>query len=166
MTLLTDEIRGMVGVTRTYTAPEPFSAASGRYFGLAVGDDNPIYSDPEFARRHGLRGVTAPPTLLCETNQYAGLPMDEDGYAGHAWDIEIPATRKVRGGNAYTFHRRLRPDDVVTATWSIAGAEEKVTRSGKDMLVVTSRAVYSDQDGALLAENDETIIFVSLGKEP
>lgn len=162
MSLLTDEVRALVGQTRTYTAPEAFGAASGRYFGLAIGDDNPLYSDPEFARRHGLPGVTAPLTLICETNQYAGLPIANDGYAGHVWDIHIPGTRTVRGGNRYTFHRRLRPEDVVTATWSIAGAEEKTTRSGQQMLIVTSRAVYTDQQGGLLAENEETMIFVSL----
>lgn len=165
MSLLTDEVRALVGQTRTYTAPEPFGAASGRYFGLAIGDDNPLYSDPEFARRHGLPGVTAPPTLICETNQYAGLPIGEDGYAGHMWDIHIPGTRTVRGGNRYTFHRRLRPEDVVTATWSIADVEEKTTRSGLQMLVVTSRAVYTDHQGGLLAENEETMIFVSLDRD-
>jgi acyl dehydratase len=163
VSLLTDEIRGLVGTTRGYTAPEPFGAAAGRYFGLAIGDDNPLYSDPEFARAQGLPGVTAPPTLICETNQYAGLPIAEDGYAGHMWEIEVPGTRTVRGGNSYTFHRRLRPEDVVTATWTIAGAEEKTTRSGQGMLVITSRAVYTDQDGGLIAENEETMIFVSLG---
>jgi hypothetical protein len=166
MTLLTDEIRGLVGRTRADTAPEPFGAASGRYFGLAIGDDNPLYSDPAFSREQGLRGVTAPPTLICETNQYAGLPIAEDGYAGHLWQIDIPGTRLVRGGNRYTFHRRLRPEDVVTATWSISGVEEKTTRSGQEMLVVTSRAVYTDQDGGPITENEETMIFVSLAGTP
>jgi len=161
--LLTGEVRSLLGATRTYTAPESFGAASGRYFGLAIGDDNPLYYDPGFARQYGLSGVTAPLTLICETNQYAGLPMAEDGYAGHLWKIDIPGTRTVRGGNSYTFHRRIRPEDVVTATWSISGFEEKTTRSGQDMLVITSRAVYTDQQGGVLAENDETMIFVSLG---
>ncbi len=162
MSLLTAEVRSLVGTTRTYTAPEPFGAAAGRYFGLAIGDDNPLYSDPECARAHGLPGVTAPLTLICETNQYAGLPMGEDGYAGHWWDIQIPETRTVRGGNSYVFHRRVRPEDVVTASWSIASAEEKTSRSGQEMLVLTSRVVYMDQQGDVLAENEETMIFVSL----
>lgn len=165
MTLLTDEVRALVGTTRTYTAPEPFGAASGRYFGLAIGDDNPLYSDDGFARAQGLPGVTAPLTLICETNQYAGLPIAEDGYAGHLWTFDIPGTRQVRGGNSYTFHRRIRPEDVVTATWSIAGVEEKTTRAGQEMLVVASRAVYTDQQGGLLAENEETMIFLSLGRD-
>jgi hypothetical protein len=60
------------------------------------------------------------------------------------------------------FHRRVRPEDVVTATWEITGATEKQNRAGADMLVVGSRATYTNQDGDLLAENEETIIFVSL----
>ena len=41
MSLLTDEVRALVGRTRTYTAPEPLGRASIRYFALAIGDDNP-----------------------------------------------------------------------------------------------------------------------------
>ena len=162
MSLLTDEVRALVGRKKAYTAPEEFGAAAGRYFGLAIGDHNPLYSDPEYARAQGLRGVTAPLTLVCETNQYANLPIPPDGYAGHEWGIEIPGTRKVRGGNSYTFHRRIRPEDVVTATWEITGASAKTTRSGAEMLIIASRATYTDQDGGLLAENEETIIFVAL----
>jgi acyl dehydratase len=162
VTLLTDEIRALEGRTKVYTAPEPFGAAAGRYFALAIGDDNPIYHDGAYAREQGLPGVTAPLTLLCETNQYANLAPDAEGYAGHTWNLDIPGTRQVRGGNAYTFHRRLRPEDVVTAAWRIASITEKTTGSGTPMLVVRSTATYTNQDGDLLAENDETIIFVAL----
>lgn len=163
MGLLTEELRARIGERRTYTAPEPFGAAAGRYFGLAIGDDNPLYSDPEYARAHGLPGVTAPLTLICETNQYANLRPDADGYAGHTWGFEIPGTRTVRGGNSYEFFRRIRPDDVITATWEITDMTEKRTGSGRDMLIVTSRATYRNQEGELLATNEETIIFVALG---
>lgn len=162
MTLLTDEIRALAGARRVYTAPEALGGAAGRYFALAVGDHNPLYTDDAFARANGLPGVTAPLTLICETNQYAGLPMDADGYAGHSWGIEIPDTRRVRGGNSYTFERRIRPDDVVTATWEITDLTEKTTRAGAAMLVITSCATYTNQDGDLLAINKEQDIFVSL----
>lgn len=164
MTLLTEEMRALVGSRRVYTAPEEVGRAAGRYFALAVGDHNPLYTDDDAARAVGLPGVTVPPTLVCETNQYAGLPIDEQGYAGHLWDLDVPGTRLVRGGNKYTFHRRIRPDDVVTATWEITGMEERRTRSGAAMLLVTSRAIYTDAEGGPLAENEETLIFVE--KEP
>lgn len=164
MSLLTDEIRALVGSRRVYTAPEELGRAAGRYFALAIGDANPLYTDDDAARAAGLPGVTIPPTLICETNQYAGMPIDEQGYAGHMWKLDVPGTRMVRGGNRYTFHRRIRPDDVVTATWEITGVEEKQTRAGADMLIVTSRATYTDADGGPLAENVETFVFVALGE--
>lgn len=162
MALLTDEIRALVGTRRIYTAPEPMGAAAGRYFALAIGDDNPLYTDAAYARAHGHDGVTLPPTLVCETNQYAALPADAEGYAGHTWGLDLPGTRQVRGGNRYVFHRRIRPDDVVTATWEITDVTEKTNRAGAAMLVVGSRATYTDQDGDLLAENTETLIFVEV----
>lgn len=160
--LLTDEVLALRGRRITYTAPETMGAAAGRYFALAIGDDNPIYSDPEFARAQGLAGVTAPPTLICETNQYAGLPIDRDGYAGHTWSLELPGTRQVRGGNSYVFHRRIRPEDRIVATWSIDDVEGKVTAAGKEMVIISSTASYATIEGEPLAENRETIIFVGL----
>ena len=162
MSLLTDDVKALEGRTKVYTAPEPFGAAAGRYFALAIGDANPLYSDAAYARAQGLSGVTAPLTLICETNQYANLQPDHEGYAGHTWDLDIPGTRQVRGGNAYTFHRRLRPEDVVTATWRITSVTEKTTGSGRSMLVIESTATYTNQGGDPLAENAETIIFVEL----
>ncbi|MFS3126870.1 MaoC family dehydratase N-terminal domain-containing protein [Nocardioides sp. Bht2] len=160
--LLTEEVLALKGRSATYLAPEPAGAASGRYFGLAIGDDNPLYSDAEYARSVGLAGVTWPPTLICETNQYAGLPIDADGYAGHTWGLEIPGTRQVRGGNAYTFHRRVRPEDRIVAVWSIDDVVGKVNGAGQEMVIITSTARYATDTGEPLAENTETIIFVGL----
>ncbi|MET7425148.1 MaoC family dehydratase N-terminal domain-containing protein [Dactylosporangium sp. NPDC005555] len=158
--MLTDDLRALIGREVTYTAPEPLGRAAIRYFALAVGDHNPVYTDDAAARAAGHDGVVAPPTLICETNQYAGLPADHDGYAGHTWGIELPGTRQVRGGNAYEFHRPVRPDDVVTATWKLVDIAERATGAGQPMLVFTSRATYTNQAGDLLATNEETIIYL------
>lgn len=167
MSLPVAELRAMVGRTATYTAPEELGRAAIRMFAVAVGDANPLYTDAEFAKAWGHDDVVAPPTLVCETNQYAGLPADADGYAGHTWGIEIPGTRKVRGGNAYTFHRAVHPGDVVTASWRLAEVAERRTSSGLAMVIVTSVATYSNQHGELLVTNEETVIWTELpGPEP
>lgn len=160
--LLTDAIRAFVGRQAVYTAPEELGRAAIRYFALAVGDENPLYTDDDVARAAGHGGVMAPPTLVCETNQYAGRPRNADGYAGHEWGIEIPGTRLVRGGNSYVFHRPVRPSDVLTATWQIDDITEKENRRGQPMVVVTSTASYRNQDGDLLTENEETLVYVAL----
>ncbi len=165
MSLLTDEIRALIGREVSYTAPEELGRAAIRYYARAVGDDNPLYTDEAYARRHGYDGIIAPPTLICETNQYADLPPDADGYAGHDWHIDIPGTRKVRGGNTYTFHRPVRPGDVITATWRVTDVAERRTSGGQEMLIVSSVADYTDQEGRPLVTNEETIIYVALKEE-
>jgi acyl dehydratase len=160
--LLTEEIAALVGTTATYTAPDELGRASIRYFARAVGDDNPLYRDEAYARANGYDGVVAPPTLVCETNQYADRPRDDDGYAGHVWAIEVPGTRLVRGGNEYTFHRALHPEDVITASWRIASIVEHVSSSGLPMLIVESVASYTNQGRELLATNSETLIYQAM----
>lgn len=162
MSLLTPEIAALVGSEKHYTAPEEFGRASMRYFGLAIGDDNPLYTNEEFARAHGYPGVIAPPTLICETNQYAGLSRDSGGYAGHLWPIHIPNTRHIRGGNSYEFHRPVLADDVITAVWRITDVTERTNSRGQNMLVLTSVAEYHAADGKLLVTNTETMIWVEL----
>lgn len=157
MRLLTDALRARIGETATYPAPEPIGPAAGRYFALAVGDTNPIY-------RHAVDGVgpIVPPTWLFETNSYADLPLDADGFAGHSWHLDVPGTRLVRGGHAYRWHRDVLPDDVVTATWRLVDMTERTTRSGAAMLVVTSACHYTAADGTPLCEQTEDLIFVAL----
>lgn len=157
MSLLTDELRARIGETAVYTAPEPIGLAAGRYFALAVGDANPLYrSAVEGA------GPIVPPTWLFETNSYADLPIDADGFAGHSWHLDVPDTRLVRGGHSYRWHRDVLPDDVVTATWALEGMTERTTRTGAAMLVVTSSCAYTDAAGDPICEQTEDLVFVSL----
>ena len=162
MALLTPELSARVGETVVYTAPEELGRSAIRYFALAIGDYNPLYVDQRVAERAGLRDVMAPPTLLCETNQYMIGPRDHDGYLGHGWGIEIPNTRLVRGGNAYEFFQAVHPDDIVTATWTIADITERQTSKGLDMLIVTSRATYTNHRNEQLCTNTESLIWTSL----
>lgn len=158
-TELAESLRGR---REEYVAPEPIGAAAFRYFALAVGDDNPVYWNREVARAQGLPDVVAPPTLVCETNQYTGLPLDEEGFAGHTWGLVIEGARQVRGGNSYTFHQPVVPDDVLHVTWEVSDVQEKTGGSGQALLVITSRATYRNQDGELLTENEETIVVSEL----
>ncbi|NBO08942.1 MAG: MaoC family dehydratase [Actinobacteria bacterium] len=157
--MLTPEISALVGKSISYTAPEPVGKASIRYFAMAIGDANPLYTDEEYARRHGYSGVIAPPTWVCETNQYAGLAMDADGYAGHLWKIEVPNTRLVRGGNDYHFHQAIVESDVITATWVIDSITERTNSKGLKMMTMFSTATYTNQKNELLATNTESLIW-------
>ena len=159
MTMLTPEVRAFVGREAVYTAPEELGRASIRYFALAIGGDDRLYTDDAYARANGYPSVVAPPTLVCETSQYVRATPDADGYVGHRWDLPLGNVRVVRGGNEYEFHRPVRPEDRITARWRIASIEEKTSRRGTPMLVVVSEVAYTDAHGELLATNRETNIY-------
>ncbi|GIH02392.1 hypothetical protein Rhe02_04590 [Rhizocola hellebori] len=131
-------------MTRVYTAPEEIGAAAIRYFATAVGSS--------------CAGV-APPTMIFESNQYANVPRDADGFAGHGWELSFPGLKLVRGGNAYEFFQPAVATDVLTVTWRLASVTEK-----QAMQVVTSTATYENQHGDLLGRNTETMIYVAPGR--
>jgi acyl dehydratase len=156
---ITDDLKSWIGREVTYTAPDDIGRAAFRYFALATGDDNPIYRDDTFAKatRHG--GVIAPPTLVCETNQFMDQPLDGDGYVGHKWDLPLPHARFIRGGNDYELHQPMRPDDRVSVTWRIVDIYERKTQKFGALIFVVSDARYVNQRGELLATNRETNIY-------
>ena len=160
--LLTKELKALVGKEAVYEAPEELGRAAIRYFATAIGDRNPIYVDAAVARSAGFRDVIAPPTLVCETNQYMQGVRDDDGYIGHLWRIEVPGTRLIRGGNEYEFFQPVYPDDFITASWRITEIKERASGSGLAMLFIISEATYTNQRGELLARNRETNIYQEL----
>lgn len=163
-TLATDEVRGWVGREARYSAPDEVGRAGIRLFALAVGDLNPLYLDGEFARRARHGGIIAPPTLVCETVQYMTGERRETGYSGHEWPLPLPPCRVFRGSNVYDFFRPLRPDDRITAHWRLAEMEERESRSGR-LLFVVSEVDYANQTGDPLARNRETMIHQLVTRE-
>ena len=166
MALLTDELKAWIGREAHYPAREELGRASIRYFALALGDDNPLYVDDAYAREAGYASVIAPPTLVCETCQYAHRRPDEDGYIGHAWRLPIHGCRLIRAGNDYEFVRPVRPDDRISVTWTLEDIVERPSSRGGEQLFVTSVARYRDAAGELIAVNRETVVYQPLSPAP
>jgi acyl dehydratase len=163
VTLLTDELRAWIGIKREFVAPEELGRAAIRSYALAIGDDNPLYTDEEFAKRHGYPSVIAPPTLICETNQFVPGPRDENGLLTQIFELPLPGTRQIRGGNAYEFTRPVLATDRITITWELTDLSERTTSSGTEMLIATAEATYTNQHGEVLARNRETVIYQAVG---
>lgn len=160
MSAVLESLQPWVGRTVCFTAPEPIGAASFRYFALSIGDTNALYSSRVAAAEVGLRDVIAPPTLVCESNQYMTSVADHEGYAGHQWDLPVPeGARQIRGGNAYDLFQPVHPDDVITATWRITEISEKPARGGGTMVFIISEVAYTNQRGEALATNTDTMIW-------
>lgn len=162
MTLLTEELKSWIGREAHYPAREELGRASIRYFALALGDDNPLYVDDAYAKQAGYPSVIAPPTLVCETCQYAHQAPNADGYIGHEWRLPVPNARLVRAGNDYEFMRPVLPTDRVSVTWTLESIVEKPASRGGTQLFVSSVARYRDAQGEIVAINRETIVYQPL----
>jgi acyl dehydratase len=160
--LLTEELKSWIGREVHYPAREELGRASIRYFALALDDDNPLYVDDAYATKAGYPSVIAPPTLICETNQYAHQAPNADGYVGHEWHLPVPNTRLVRAGNDYEFMRPVLPIDRISVTWKLESIVEKPSSRGGTQLFVSSVGRYRDAKGEVVAVNRETIVYQPL----
>src|ERR1700753_88853 len=127
----------------------------------AVGDHNPLWVDPEYARAQGYRDIICPPLYL----QYAILgvtPLDglrPDGSSGAvSGSLAFPrAPTRIAGGESPTFHRPAYHRDEIEMARTIESIVEKQGRSGRFVLV-TWHTVYRNQRSELVAEATTSMI--------
>lgn len=127
----------------------------------AVGDHNPLWFDPEYARAQGYRDVICPPLFL----QYAVLGvaaldgLRPDGSSGAvSGGLAFPrAPRRMAGGESTVFHLPAYHRDDVEMVRTIESIVEKSGRSGRFVLV-TWRTAYRNQHDDLLAEATTSMI--------
>ena len=163
--MLTEEIKSWIGREAHYPAREELGRASIRYFALALGDDNPLYVDDAYAKKAGYPSVIAPPTLICESCQYAHQAPNAEGYIGHEWPLPVPNARLIRAGNDYEFMRPVLPSDRISVTWTLENIVEKASSRGGTQLFVSSVARYRDDKGEVVAINRETIVYQPLSSK-
>ena len=127
----------------------------------AVGDHNPLWFNPKYARAHGYRDVVCPPLFL----QYAILGVSAlrdlrpDGSSGAvSGALAFPrAPRRMAGGENTTFHLPAYHRDEIEMVRTIESIVEKEGRSGRFVLV-TWRSEYRNQHRDLVAEATTSMI--------
>ena len=156
MTSLLEKLKETVGQEIVLQAPDEMGRSSLRQYALAIGDFNPLYSNREFAKAHGLPDVMAPPTLICDTWQYVDGDMDDRGdLLGRGPIRELEG---LRAGNEYEFFQPIHPDDVINAHWKVEDVYERTGRSGSIIFQVIEITFYNQRE-ELLARNTETMFY-------
>jgi hypothetical protein len=147
--LITDEITKMIG-----TVGDPFFVLVER--GLikrltqAVGDDNPLYRDREYAIRSGFGDTIAPPYLLLTA--FLGDPREG------THEICNPLLKRfLDGGGKWEFYKDIRPGDMLMVIPKFANAYEKEGKSGK-MLFLVTEVTFKNQLGEVIGKRQTTII--------
>ncbi|WP_017623221.1 MaoC family dehydratase N-terminal domain-containing protein [Nocardiopsis chromatogenes] len=124
---------------RAYPAPEPYEVTRGkiREFAEAVGDANPLYSDPATARDEGHPDVVAPPTFPIV------LGMAGAGRAVTDPELGLDFSMVVHGEQRFRYTRPVRAGDLLDAVTRITDI-----RSVAGNELVTLESEITDPDGA------------------
>ncbi|HHO74945.1 MAG TPA: MaoC family dehydratase [Deltaproteobacteria bacterium] len=112
----------------------------------AIGDFDSIYLDKEAAIKQGYKDTPAPPTFLT-------VPMMwSSSMPGVINDLQINFMMVLHGEEEYEYYRQIYPGDKLTGTPKVASIEEKTSKSGSRMDMVTIEILYMDQNGEKVAK--------------
>ena len=128
--------QSFVGRKYPPTAPYVVGREKIREFADAIGDQNPVYRDPEAARALGHPDVIAPPTFPILLSMRAGAQVVFDPELG------LDYSRVVHGEQRFVYARPVRAGDRLTVTVSV---ENVRSAAGNDIL--TTRGDVATVDG-------------------
>ena len=151
----------------------PVEASHILMFARSIGDSNPIYADESHAASTEVGSIIAPPTFAQASAQfdpdYFLRPKDGQKWFGSGGtasgtlvkekadedsDSEDEKSGSSAGGlhaeQHFTYHRHLRPGDVLTAETKPGGSWEKESKRAGVLKFSESITEYRDQDGELV----------------
>ncbi len=134
-----------------------------RRYALAIGDDNPLYHNEEFARSYGYEDIVAPPNMLASIIDWGvGAPESDLRRDGTSHGDETPAieeegVRVMGGGERMRFHKPVVAGTEVTLTSELTDVSMKEGKKGLLTLLVFDNT-YTDQHGDVLCVCTRTVI--------
>jgi acyl dehydratase len=128
-------------VGRSYPPTDPYEVGREkiREFAQAIGDANPVYTDPEAAKALGHPDVIAPPTFVFAISFKAAHRVVHDPELG------LDYSRVVHGDQKFTYRRPVRAGDRLTVTTTIDAIK---SLAGNDILDI--RGDVHDESGELV----------------
>lgn len=150
--LITDELRGLIGVTLDTIIFKVEEGAIQRY-AQAIGDPNPLYNDPDFAGKTKHGRLIAPPGFTGWPAK-AGRPTEKL----FAFLTKAGAPPRILdGGIEFEFIEPVGAGDVLTASTNISKVTERETKLGKTMFT-TAEVSYVNQKNNVVLKSWATII--------
>lgn len=136
-------LRSLIGkdINRTHPYVEELNADAIRHWAHGIGDDNPLWTDPDYARRTPYGDVLAPGSILFATDRVLS------GYV-----TGLPGIHAMFAGASFRWSRRLRRGDVIRCKAQLDELIERPSkfagRSFQQIYAVTAH----DGEGAVTAE--------------
>lgn len=134
---------------RTYPPTTTYEVSRAKIveFADAIGDDSPLYRDPEAAKAAGYPDVIAPPTFLTVFNLASINAIVTDPELG------LDYSRMVHGDQRFVHHRPVYAGDVLQLTTHI---DDVFTRVGNDFVNV--RADIETTSGELVCTTHAQLV--------
>ncbi|MGE5089481.1 MAG: MaoC family dehydratase, partial [Candidatus Levyibacteriota bacterium] len=141
-----DELRTRIGV-RLEDTLEPWCHEATRdnirHYAHGIGDDNPLWCDPDYAAGTRFGGLVAPPSFLFACSRIIS------GYVGG-----LPGVHAMWAGADWTWHLPIRRNDEITTEASLKDLIEHGTRFAGRAVQQIYHVKFHNQDGGLVAEAD------------
>ncbi|MFF7731299.1 MaoC family dehydratase N-terminal domain-containing protein [Streptomyces sp. NPDC008001] len=136
-------------VGRTYPATDPYEVGREkiREFAEAIGDTNPVYTDPEAAKALGHPDVIAPPTFVFSVTYRAAGQVVSDPQLG------LDYSRVVHGDQKFAYARPVRAGDRLSVVSTI---ESIKSLAGNDVLSI--RGDVQDEHGEHVVTAHTTLV--------
>src|SRR5580698_4321284 len=114
-----------------------------RHYAHGIGDDNPLWCDPNYAKDTKQGGVVALPSFLFATSRIVS------GYVGG-----LPGVHAMWAGADWTWHKHVhRNDEITTEAWLKDLVEHQTRFAGRAVQQIY-HVRFFNQHGDLVAEAD------------
>jgi acyl dehydratase len=121
-------------------------------FATAVGDQSPVYHDPEAAQAAGFSAIPAPPTWAFVMANWGAFPelqtaadVRDDPLGAVIGPLAAKGGLILHGEQEFEYHRPILVGDVLRGESRIVDAYTKESK-GHTMTFVVNETVWSDQD--------------------
>ena len=145
-----DALRRRIGVKITDSV-EPWCYEATRdnirHYAHGIGDDNPLWCDPDYARTTRYGDVIAPPSFLFACDRFIS------GYCGG-----LPGVHAMWAGADWQWHKPIRRNVAVrTESWLKDLFEHQTRFAGRTVQQIYHVNFYDEANGGLLAEADSWV---------
>ncbi len=145
-------VRERIGIPVRYSPRahnEVSSTDSFRHFARAYGDDNPLYSDPDYARASVWRASIAPPLYAFTAGISRPVEWTDEQRATMQGGDHLAGIGQYMCGERWLFPRPIRAGDVLWQTQALHSAELRESFFGGGVgALVSHRVAWEDDGGA------------------
>ena len=149
-----EEARELIGVELRRTGQQWNTEASPdavRQYCWGIGDDNPLFTDPEYGKKSRWGSAIAPGCFLYTIDTTVVAPK----LRGIQW---------LYGGTDFEWYEPIHHRDSFTVSAKLLDAVEKEGRNASKFIIQTGETLYTNQDGKLICKANGSTARTARGK--